>query len=147
MATTPSPNPPQAYPPPPSYPPQSYPPQSYPPQMGMPGMAAPPLDRTRWKVLAINGRPLPPNGDYSIEFDNGRLSARLGCNSMSGTYTQNGNVLDAGPIASTRMACPDMEWETQGSAVFTRGMQVQMHDPNRITLSSSGGTIELARRH
>lgn len=135
-----SPTPPQGYPPP------SYPPQSYPPQAGMPGMAAPPLDRTRWRVLAINGRPLPPNGDYSIEFDNGQLSARLGCNSLSGAYTQNGNTLDAGPIAATRMACPDMSWETQGSAVLTRGIQVQMLDPNRITLSSSGGTMDLARR-
>ena len=136
-AATPAPYPPGA-----GYPPGA----AYPPQAGMPGMAAPPLDRTRWTVLAINGRPLPPNGDYSVEFDNGRLNARLGCNSLSGNYTQNGNSLDAGPIAATRMACPDMSWETQGSAVFTRGMQVQMLDPNRITLSSSGGTIELKRR-
>jgi len=136
---------PAPYPPQEGYP-QPYPPQNYPPQTGMPGMAAPPLDRTRWTVLAINGRPVPPNGDYSVEFDNGRMVARLGCNSLSGTYTQNGNALDVGPVAATRMACPDMSWESQGSAVLKPGLQVQMLDPNRVTLSGSGGTIELVRR-
>lgn len=118
----------------------------YPPEAGMPGMTAPPLDRTRWTILAINGRPVPPNGDYSIEFDNGHLSARLGCNTLSGTYSQNGNTLNAGPIAATRMACPDMSWESQGSAVLKTGTQVTMIDANRITLSGGGGTIELIRR-
>ena len=135
-----------SYPPQRAYPPQNYPPAGYPPQAGMPGMVAPPLDRTRWTVLAINGRPVPPNGDYSVEFDNGRLSARLGCNSLSGAYTQNGNALDLGPVAATRMACPDMSWETQGSAILKPGLQVTMLDPNRITLSGNGGTIELIRR-
>jgi hypothetical protein len=44
------------------------------------------------------------------------------------------------------MACPDMSWESQGSAVLKPGLQVQMLDPNRVTLSGSGGTIELVRR-
>ena len=137
--------PPQTYPPQ-TYPPPGYPTQNYPPQAGMPGMTAPPLDRTRWTVLAINGRPVPQDGDYSAEFDNGRLTARFGCNSLSGTYAQHGNNLDVGPVAATRMACPDMSWETQGQAVLGSGIQVTMIDPNRITLSRGGGTIELTRR-
>jgi len=110
------------------------------------GMQGPPLDRTRWAVLAINGRPVPPNGEYSLEFDAGRLSARFGCNSLSSSYTQTGSTLDAGAIASTRMACGDMSWETQGSAVLNQVMQVSAPDPNRITLTSSAGSIELRRR-
>jgi heat shock protein HslJ len=110
-------------------------------------MTAPPLDRTRWTVLAVNGQPTPRQGEYSIEFDNGRMTARLGCNSLNATYTQNGSTLDAGPIAATRMACPDMGWETQGTAVLDKPLQVVMHDPNRLTLTSSAGSIELARRH
>jgi heat shock protein HslJ/uncharacterized membrane protein len=110
------------------------------------GMAGPPLERTRWTVSAINGRPTPPNADFSMEFDNGRLSARLGCNSLGAAYTQSGATLDAGAVAATRMACPDMSWETQGSAVLNQVMEVRLLGPNRLVLSSSAGSIELKRR-
>jgi uncharacterized membrane protein/heat shock protein HslJ len=119
------------------------PPRPLPPVAGMP---APPLDRTRWGVIAINGRPVPPNGDYAMEFDNGRLSARFGCNSIGASYTQTGSTMDAGVLASTKMACGDMSWETQGSAVLDKVLQVTALTPNRITLTSSAGSIELVRR-
>ena len=115
----------------------------------MPPMAGPgdsvPLDRTRWRVVAINGRPTPPNGDFSMQFENGQLSAKFGCNGMAATYTQNGATLDAGPVMGTKMACPDMSWETQGGAILGQVMTVHMRDRNRIDLSSGAGTIELRR--
>jgi uncharacterized membrane protein/heat shock protein HslJ len=110
------------------------------------GGIAPPLDRTRWRVIAINNRPVPPNGDYSMEFDAGKLSARFGCNGIGAGYTQTGSTLDAGAIIATRMACSDMSWETQGVAVLDRVMQVNALAPNRIALTSSAGSIELMRR-
>jgi len=119
------------------------PPALTPPVTGLP---APPLDRTRWMVIAINGRPVPRDGDYSMDFDAGRLSARFGCNGIGATYTQTGSTIDAGAVTATRMACPDMSWETAGSAVLNQVMQVSAMDPNRITLTSSAGSIELVRR-
>ena len=133
-----APIPPGAAPPPP--------PSTVPPPPPVAGMPAPPLDRTRWRVIAINGRPVPPNGDYGIEFDNGRLSARFGCNSMGATYTQTGSNLDAGPITATEMACPDMSWERDGARVLEPVLQVTALTPHRITLTSSAGSIELVRR-
>lgn len=138
---------PQPGPYPEPYPPQPYP-QPYPPQTDPvpPGdLAAPPLDRTRWRVVTINNRPVPP-GDFSMEFDGGRLSARFGCNGIGATYTQTGSTLDAGPVTATRMACPDMGWETEGIAIVDQVMQLNALGPNRITLSSSTGTIELVRQ-
>ena len=105
----------------------------------------PPLDRTRWRIVAINGRPTPPNGDFSIQFENGQLSARFGCNGLGGSYTQNGATLDAGPIAGTQMACSDMSFEIQGSAILNQPMTVRMRNRNRIDLTSGSGTIELVR--
>lgn len=139
---------PQPDPYPETYPPQSYP-EPYPPQpYPAPPVSelAPPLDRTRWRVIAINNRPVPPAGDYFVEFDAGRLSARFGCNGIGAGYAQTGSTLDAGAIIATKMACPDMSWETQGVAILDRVMQVNALGPNRITLSSSAGTIELERR-
>lgn len=118
-------------------------PAPVPPAAGLPG---PPLDRTRWRVVAINGRPVPPNGDYSMEFDAGRLHARFGCNGLGAGYTQTGSTIDAGAIIGTQMACPDMSWENQGAAVLDRVMQVNSLAPNRITLTSNAGSIELIRR-
>jgi len=125
-------------------PPGAAPPPPPPPPVA--GMPAPPLDRTRWRVIAINGQGVPPEGDFSMEFDNGRLSARFGCNSIGAGYTQAGATLDAGALVSTRMACGDMSWETQGSAVLDKVMQLSALSPHRITLTSSAGSLELVRR-
>ena len=110
------------------------------------GGAAPPLDRTRWTVVAINNRPTPRQGEYFMEFDAGRLSAKFGCNGIGAGYTQTGATVDAGAIIATRMACSDMSWETQGSAVLDQVMQVDALAANRIRLTSSAGSIELVRR-
>jgi heat shock protein HslJ/uncharacterized membrane protein len=107
---------------------------------------APPLDRTRWVVVAINNRPTPRQGEFSMEFDAGRLSAKFGCNGIGAGYTQTGATVDAGALIATRMACPDMSWETQGSAVLDQVMQVDALAANRIRLTSSAGSIELVRR-
>ena len=130
----------------PPMPPGAAPMPPLPPRPPVAGMPTPPLDRTRWQVIAINGRPVPPNGEYSMEFDNGRLSARFGCNGISSTYAQTGTSLDADALVSTRMACGDMSWETQGSAVLNQVMQLNALTPHRITLTSSAGAIELVRR-
>lgn len=121
-------------------------PPGLPPVAGPPGMAAPPLDRTRWMIVNISGRPVPRDGEYSMEFDAGKLSAKFGCNSIGAGYTQNGSTIDAGAIISTKMACGDMSWETSGTAVLDQVMQVSALDRNRITLTSSAGSIELIRR-
>jgi heat shock protein HslJ len=110
------------------------------------GADGPPLDRTRWLVLAINGRPVPRDYQYWMEFDGGKLSAKFGCNSLGAGYTQTGATIDAGAIIATRMACGDMSWETQGVAVLDQPMQVSAQGPTRVTLTSSAGSIELMRR-
>jgi uncharacterized membrane protein/heat shock protein HslJ len=120
-----------------------YNPAPYPPAGGMEG---PTLDRTRWLVLSINGRPVPRDYNYWLQFDNGRLSAKFGCNSLGAGYTQNGATVDAGAIMATRMACADMNWEREGTAVIDQVMTVSMQGPEHATLTSSGGSIELLRR-
>jgi len=97
-------------------------------------------------VVAINNRPTPRQGEFMMEFDAGRLSAKFGCNGIGAGYTQTGTTLDAGALIATRMACPDMSWETQGSAVLDQVMQVNALAANRISLTSSAGSIELIRR-
>lgn len=104
------------------------------------------LERTRWRITRINGRPVPRQGDYHVDFDSGRIAAKFGCNAISGTYSQTGMTLDAGALASTRMACANMAHETQGSAILDQLMTIQVVGRNRLALSSSAGSIDLVRR-
>jgi heat shock protein HslJ len=73
-----------------------------------------------------------------------RIGAKFGCNSLGAGYTQNGNMLTAGAIMATRMACPDMSFETQGSAILAQPVTINGLG-NRITLSNARGTIELVQ--
>ncbi len=114
-------------------------------ESALPGPATA-LERTRWRVARVNGRAVPRQGEYQIDFDGGRIAAKFGCNRIGGTYSQTGNTLDVGALAATRMACPDMRLETEGSAILDQVMTVAVTGRNRLTLSSNAGTIELVRR-
>jgi heat shock protein HslJ len=117
-----------------SYPPGSdYPP---PPPSVM-------LDRTNWTIMSINGQSVPKNG-YFINFLPGELNARFGCNRISASTSQSGNMLTAGPLQSTRMACPDMTHETAASNILGAAAQVGL-DRDRLVIRNSRGNI-VARR-
>jgi heat shock protein HslJ len=104
------------------------------------------LDRTRWRVVAIDGQPTPPSADFGIDFDNGRLSAVFGCNRLNATYAQTGAAITVGTIAATRMACPDSGFERQGLAALGAPLTLSSLDPNHVGLSGRGGSIDLERR-
>lgn len=140
---------PEPYPQP--YPPQSYPqsyPQPYPPQgypQPYPGaMAAPSLAQTNWRVLSINGRPVPASG-YYLNFQPDRLSAKLGCNTLGAGYSVQGDFLIAGAVMATRMSCPDMGFEREGVNILSQPMRIAMIGGDRMSLSNAAGTIEALR--
>lgn len=64
-----------------------------------------------WKLnaaTAANGSVLLPAGtDYRLQFVDDRISVLGGCNRMSGSYAMVDGKLQVGPLASTRMACPE----------------------------------------
>jgi len=52
------------------------------------------LGGTSWRVMVVNGRQTPANGDYSMRFEtNGQMGARFGCNAMGGRYRMVGGTL------------------------------------------------------
>ncbi|HVF38181.1 MAG TPA: META domain-containing protein [Sphingomicrobium sp.] len=108
-----------------------------------PGPAAMDLKGSNWRVAAINGRSTPPRNFY-LNFMPDRIDARFGCNSMGASYVQAGNIVSAGAVTATQMACPDMSFESQGSAVLQQPMTVSGMG-EQVTLSNSRGSIELVR--
>ena len=56
---------------------------------------------------------------FTLTLDgDGSVSATTDCNAMSGTYEQDGNQITFGPMAMTRMFCPDSQ-ERDFAKVFT----------------------------
>lgn len=75
-----------------------------------------PLVGTEWQLVQLGGRTQTPESDrFVLVFgaDN-RLSGVGACNRIMGSYTAGEkNALHIGPLASTRMACPDMDKEAE----------------------------------
>ena len=59
-----------------------------------------------WLLIEIDGEPVDPEAPRTLRFEDGRVSGRVGVNRFTGTYSTNGNVIEIGPMASTRMAGP-----------------------------------------
>lgn len=112
-------------------------------QPNFPGSPVANLTGTNWRVVAINGARTPTSNFY-INFMPDRMGARFGCNSLGAGYRQSGQMLTVGAIAATRMACPDMTFENQGSRILQQPVTVSGIG-DRITLSNARGTIELTR--
>ncbi len=62
---------------------------------GIPWVLSSGVEVTGWETVAP-----------SILFEDGRFSGSSGCNRYGGSYTVEGDILELGEIASTRMACP-----------------------------------------
>ena len=105
------------------------------------------LAGTNWAVVAVNGRPVPAQGNYYIQFADKALRAMFGCNSMGGEYRLNGDHLSVGNLTQTEMACaePAMSFEREGSVILRSNVRVERIGGERMRLVSEAGTIELKR--
>jgi heat shock protein HslJ/uncharacterized membrane protein len=67
-----------------------------------------------WRVIRL-GDGMPPEGvTVTIAFaPDGTVSGSSGCNRFTGSYTLSGEGLTFGDMASTRMACPMPQMETE----------------------------------
>jgi heat shock protein HslJ len=106
-----------------------------------------PLADSHWRVVSVNGRATPVVGDYRMDFTGDRVSARFGCNSFSGTYLLDRDMVSTGPLMSTKMACAGEagSFESQGGAVLGLPARVRFA-PGRLTLTNNAGIVELERR-
>ena len=81
---------------------------------------APPILDKEWKLVEVNGKAIPAVADsirhahmILLSADN-RVNGNGGCNSFSGGYTlSEGNGIKFSQVASTKMACANMEDESQ----------------------------------
>jgi heat shock protein HslJ len=74
------------------------------------------LDDSQWFLRAWDdGDPAPEEPLVTLTYSEGRFAGRSGCNSYSGAVTAGdlpGEIV-VGPIAGTRMACPELQMDVE----------------------------------
>lgn len=89
------------------------------------------------QMLSAGGQTQILDVGVSAEFDGTTISGNAGCNSYHASYEASGNEISFGPVAGTKMACPEAETSTEarylqlleGVATFeTSGRSMSMSD-------------------
>jgi heat shock protein HslJ len=99
------------------------------------GEEPPPLVGTTWSIVRLvgseeAGSPRPAVGAPWVLFgEDGAVAGATGCNRLMGRYELDGTMLRIGPLATTRMACPEPAMAQEAS----------------ILRLLSGATVEVAR--
>lgn len=107
-----------------------------------------PLTNTYWKLTALGGDEVAvPEGEqgepHMIFRDDGKVNGFSGCNRFVGEYTVSGANLLFDSMASTKMACPDNNYETPLYQVFSQTAGVFLEGKVLKLLNEKGH--ELAR--
>ncbi len=102
------------------------------------------LEGTYWQLIRLDDSAVvrlpPPHGPHLVlDADSHRISGSGGCNRLVGTYEVDGDSLTFGPIATTRMACPEgMETETALLSVLAQ-VRKWSTEAKHMSLSDSTG--------
>jgi heat shock protein HslJ len=103
-----------------------------------------------WRIISIQPasqgvQTAPVAAQYQVTFEDGRVSARVDCNTCNGSFTLNGGTLTIGEVlACTRAACPTASFESAVVSLLPGNHQISATLHN-LTLTSSRGTVLLQR--
>ena len=104
------------------------------------------LSGTSWKLVDIGGTAPAEGVAITLAFDaSDAVSGKSGCNNYTGQATIDGSKISFGPLAGTRMACPEpamgaesaylaaldgaTSWKMQGSQLVLEGATTLTFDP------------------
>jgi heat shock protein HslJ len=94
---------------------------------------------------AVEGFTLVPDTQVSLKFDGDNIAATAGCNTMSSTWSLEGDVLVVGPMAQTMMACEPsalMDQDTWLHAVLSSRPTLGL-DGDTLTVTAPGATLTM----
>ena len=103
-----------------------------------------------WRVVSLYGAALPEGMETvpALNFDvtANRVTGNSGCNRLSGAINHDGadeNSISFGNVASTRMACPDMDTENQVLSALNSVRSYGLLDNGHLALMAEGSTVVL----
>ncbi|QNA83977.1 META domain-containing protein [Sphingomonas sp. So64.6b] len=107
---------------------------------GNPIIASAPAIAGAWRIESVSGQLTRGAKSASITFSDDRVSGNTGCNGFSGAFRFERGFLTAGPLASTRMACPPrgMAQEQAILGVLGQRLSVSSNQNGKLVLSGRG---------
>ena len=120
-------------------------PDSAPAEEG-PVVAGPPVGV--WNLIAIDGVPIPADVDVTLTIEaGGRVSGGSGCNRYTAAATFEGASIRVGPVAGTRMACPEPLMDLETNYLTTIDVVETFEaDGDALRLLDGGGATRLEFR-
>ena len=108
------------------------------------------LANSSWDIIEIGEIALWEDENargYTLAFRADGIVGRAGCNRFSGGYSRSGSTLTIGPLAATRMACPEprMEHERRALQVLSGEVQLLFEEDGTLLLRGPSGTLRLRR--
>lgn len=89
----------------------------------------------------------PSKAEQFVAFKaEGEVIGHGGCNRFFGSYSQEGDALSFGPLASTRMACPDMTSEYAFLETLKNTRAVEATHLKLVLKGEGGETLMTLRR-
>jgi len=96
-----------------------------------------------WQVGTIDALDIAPADGVTIDFTDGRIAGRSGCNRYTGPVILRADRIAPGPIVATRMACPGRPERIE--AAFLAALDQVTHwrmDPDgALELTSDGAVL------
>jgi heat shock protein HslJ len=106
------------------------------------------LEGTRWMLESINGTPVVPGSEVTLQFDaDNQAGGHGGCNSYGGAYTLTNSSIEFENLAQTLMACLDEDLNQQEST-YTNALnnaQTVSLENDRLTITYNGGQLNFVR--
>lgn len=102
----------------------------------------------KWSITRIGTTRLNTTGVLHFKGSDRSFSANLGCNTLFGTFSQSGNLLQTGESATTLIACPQaiqaQEAMLAASLAQTASYRIS---GNKLELLDNNGNIVLQAEH
>lgn len=93
-----------------------------------------------WRIETVEGRELRGGRPATVRFALNRISGNGGCNAFGGSYSYVRGTLTAGPLISTKMACPGpgMDEEQAIMELLGRPLTARAMPGGKLVLSAGG---------
>lgn len=97
-----------------------------------------PLEGTEWQLVQLDGRSVKAAPEtFVLKLENGSISGAGACNRLMGSYkTGERRALKIGPLATTKMACPNLDQEQQFLRALESTTHYDMDGPMLLLLSN-----------
>ena len=97
-----------------------------------------PLEGTEWQLIQLDGRSVKAAPEtFVLKLENGSVSGAGACNRLMGSYTTGERrALKIGPLATTKMACPNLDQEQQFLRALESTTHYDMDGPMLLLLSN-----------